>query len=97
MKGKIMSENVTSKSMDQILAEADELVQKINSDALNDLKEEHRLQVEKHAQTLKKYKAKVENHIERKGTSEMGHSAEGMHEAIQEIAKAMGELARYLT
>jgi adenosine deaminase len=97
MKGNIMSENVSPKSIEQLLAEADELVQKINSDALKDMPADHRLQVEKHAQAMKKNKAKVENHIELKGTSEMGHGAEGMHEAFQEIAKAMGQLKKYLS
>jgi hypothetical protein len=61
------------------------------------MKAEHRIKVEKHAQHLKKVKAAVQGKIEKKGASEIGHSAEGMHEAIQEIANAMGELARYLT
>ena len=91
-----MSENQTSKSIDRLLAEADELVQKINSDAVNDLQAEHRLQVEKHAQYLNKIKAEVRGKIEKKGASKIDHGAEGMHEAIQEITKAMGELAKYL-
>lgn len=32
------------KTLEQLLAEADELVQKINSEYLDDLEEEHRLQ-----------------------------------------------------
>lgn len=92
-----MSEHVPSKSIEQLLAEADELIQKVNSDAVKNIQEEHRLQVEKHAQHLKKIKAAVQGKIEKKGTSKIDHGAEGMHEAIQEIAKAMGELAKYLT
>ena len=92
-----MSENITSKSIDQLLAEADELVQRINADALKDLKEEHRLQVEKHAQHLKRIKSEVQTKIGKKGISKMDHGDEGMHEAIQEITKAMRELVEYLT
>ena len=92
-----MSENRTSRSIDELLAEADELVQRINADALKDLKEEHRLQVEKHAQHLKKVKAEVLGKVEKKGTSNIDHAAEGMHEAFKEISKAMGALKKYLS
>ena len=92
-----MSENRTSKSIDELMAEADELVQRINADALKHLKEEHRLQVEKHAQHLKKIKAEVRGKIEKKGTSKIDHGAEGMHEAFQEISKAMAELKKYIS
>ena len=97
MKGPIMSENRTSKSIDELLAEADELVQRINAGALKDLKEEHRLQVDIHAQHLKKIKAEVRGKIEKEGTSKIDHGAEGMHEAFQEISKAMGALKKYLS
>jgi hypothetical protein len=49
------------------------------------------------AQNLQRIKSEVQSKIEKKGTAKMDHGAEGMHEAIQEIAKAMGELAKYLT
>ena len=47
-----MPNNVASKNIEQLLAEADELIQQINSDVINDMQEEHRLQFEKHAQNL---------------------------------------------
>jgi hypothetical protein len=46
---------------------------------------------------LKKVRAAVQGKIEKEGASEMGHSAEGMHEAFQEIAKVMGQLKKYLS
>ena len=91
-----MSTYVEPKSIEQLMAEADELMQKINSDAVKDLKEEHRLEVEKHAQHLKKIKSEVQGKIEKSEAYKMSHSAEGMHEAFQEITKAMGQLKRYL-
>ena len=91
-----MSENVSSASIEQLLSEADELIHKINSDAAKDLQAEHRLQVEEHAQYLKKIKSEVQDKLEKKEKSKLDHGAEGMHEAIQEISKAMGELAKYL-
>ena len=92
-----MSEFLESKDIKQLMAEADELVKRIDADAMKNMKAEHRLQVEKHAQHLKRIKSEVQDKIEKRGTSKIDHGAEGMHEAIQEISRAMGELAKYLT
>jgi Skp family chaperone for outer membrane proteins len=91
-----MPKNLESKNIDQLLAEADELIQQMNSDAVKDLEEEHRIEFEKHAQNLKKIKSEVHAKIEKKGTSEISSSADGMHEAIQDIVKAMEGLKNYL-
>jgi hypothetical protein len=91
-----MPKNLESKNIEQLLAEADELIQQINSDAVNDMKEEHRMQFETYAQNLKKIKSEVQAKIEKKGTLEISSSAEGMHEAIQDIVKAMQNLKNYL-
>ena len=88
-----MPDNVASRNIEQLLAEADELIQQINSDAINDMQEEHRLQFEKHAQNLKKIKSEVQGKIEKKTNS----GAEGMHEAILDIVKAMRDLKKYLS
>jgi hypothetical protein len=88
-----MPKNLESKNIEQLLAEADELIQQINSDAVKDMKEEHLLQFEKHAQNLKKIKSEVQGKIEKKTNS----GAEGMHEAIQDIVKAMQGLTKYLS
>jgi len=39
-----MPKNLVSRNIDQLLAEAEELIRKINSDAIKDMKKEHRLQ-----------------------------------------------------
>ena len=44
--------------------------------------------------TLKKIKSEVQDKIEKKGASEIGSGAEGMHEAIQDIVKAMRDLTK---
>ena len=88
-----MPKNVESRNIEQLLAEADELIEQIHSDAINDMQEEHRLQFEKHAQNLKKIKSEVQGKIEKKTNS----GAEGMHEAIQDIVKAMQDLTKYLS
>jgi len=91
-----MPKNLESKSIEQLLAEADELVEQISSDVIKFKKEEHRLQFEKHAQNLKKIKSEIHDKIEKKGTSEISSSADGMHEAIQDIVKSMTDLKNYL-
>jgi Skp family chaperone for outer membrane proteins len=92
-----MPKNLESKNIEQLMAEADELIRQINSDAIKDMEEEHRIQFEKHAQNLKKIKSEVQGKIEKKGTSELSSSAEGMHEAIQDIVTAMQGLIKYLS
>ena len=88
-----MPKNLESRNIEQLLAEADELIEQINSDAIKDMQEEHRLQFEKHAQNLRKIKSEVQGKIEKKTNS----GAEGMHEAIQDIVKAMQDLTKYLS
>jgi len=88
-----MTKNTESKSIEQILAEAEELIQQINSDILDGMEEEHRLQFEKHAQNLKKIKSEVQGKIKKK----TNHGAEGVHEAILDIVKAARELTKYLS
>ena len=92
-----MPKNLESKNIEQLLAEADELIQQINSDAIKDMQEEHLLQFEIHAQNLKKIKSEVQSKIEKKETSEIGSGAEGMHEALQDIVKAMRDLTKYFS
>jgi hypothetical protein len=89
----IMPKNLETKNIEQLLAEADELIQQINPDAIEDMHEEHRLQFEKHAQNLKKIKSEVHGNIEKKTNS----GADGMHEAIQDIVMAMRDLTKYFS
>ncbi|MFY9707101.1 MAG: hypothetical protein WBV95_04710 [Desulfobacterales bacterium] len=91
-----MSKKLESKNIEELLAEADELIRQINSDVIKDMKEEHRLQFEKHAQNLKKIKSEVQDRIQKKEASEIGSGAEGMHEAILDIVKAMHDLKNKL-
>ena len=92
-----MPKNLESKNINQLLAEAEELVQQINSDAIKDMEEAHRIQFEKHAQNLKKIKSEVHGKIEKKGISGMSSGAEGIHEAIQDIVRAMRGLTKHLS
>ena len=91
-----MLTNIESKNIEQLLAEADELIRQINSNIIQDMQEEHRIQFEKHAQSLKMLRSEVQGKIEKKGTSENSSSAAGMHEAIDDIVKAMQDLKNKL-
>ena len=95
-KGNNMTKKTESKTIEQIMAEADELIRKIDSDAAKDMKAEHRLQAEKHVQYLKKRKSEIQDRIEKKEPSEKFTGAEGIHEAIQDIVKASEALKKYL-
>ena len=92
-----MPKTLESKNIEQLLAEADELIRQINSDGIKEMQEEHRLQFETHAQNLKKIKSDVHHKIENEETSEISSSAEGIHEAIEDIVKAMrGMMGKYI-
>lgn len=84
-----MKKNLDSKSFDELLAEADELTQTIQTNHLKDLEEEHLMRFEIHAQNLEKIKSKIHDDAEKKGSSEPNAGAGGMHEAIEDIVTAM--------
>ncbi len=96
-KGYIMPEKLESMEIEQLLTKADELIQQINSDAIEAMQEEHRIQFEKHAQNLKKIKSDVQGKSNQKGTSKIDFGAEGMHEAILDIVESMRALTKYLS
>ncbi|MBF0225432.1 MAG: hypothetical protein HQK76_08270 [Desulfobacterales bacterium] len=91
-----MSKNLDPKNIDQLMAEAEELIQQFNSDAIKDIKEEHRLQFEKHAHNLKKIKSKILGKTENKDAEDISSNGEGIHNAIQDIVKAIKDLKSYL-
>jgi hypothetical protein len=92
-----MQVNSESKDIDRLMAEADELIERIQSDLLNEMEEEHRLQFEIHAQKLEKIKSEVQGRIDRKKAAKTGSGAEGMHEAILDIIKAMQGFTKSLS
>lgn len=92
-----MSTKRSAEDIERLMAEADELVQRIDSDALEEMEEEHRLQFEIHARKLERIKSEVQDGIDKKKESEIGSGAEGTHEAILDIVKAMRGLTEYLS
>lgn len=89
-----MLRHMETQNVDELLSEADELLQQVHSDVLNDLEEAHRLEFEKHAQNLREIKAKVREKSEKEGAPEPNSGSNGMHEAILDIVKAMHSVKR---
>ncbi|MFH1976080.1 MAG: hypothetical protein ABIJ52_11055 [Pseudomonadota bacterium] len=84
------------RKIESILSEADELLSKYNSLLIEDMEETKRTQIEIYANELKKLRFKVQEKTEKDKTSDYGSSGEGIHEAIDEIVKAMKNLTRDL-
>jgi hypothetical protein len=92
-----MQETFKYEDIEQILAEADDLLKQIDPEVIEYMDEERRLQLEQHAESLKKLKSEVHDKIGNEETPESGSYSEGMHEAMDDIAKAMKALASYLS
>jgi hypothetical protein len=96
-KGNNMTTNQSPQDIERLLDEADELVQQINLDVLNEMEEEHRLQFEIHAQKLETIKSEVHGGSDKKKAWTAGSSTEGIHEAILDIVKAIQGFAKSLS
>ena len=96
-KGNLMQETFKDEDIEQILAKADELLQQINPEITKDIEERRRAQLEEHAQRLKKLKSEVQDRIGKEETPENRSYGEGMREAMDDILKAMKDLAGYLS
>jgi hypothetical protein len=85
------------KNIDQLLVEADELIKQIDSHAIKEMEEEHRVQFERHAQSLKKLRSEVQEKIDKEGIPKSTPYSEGMHKAIDDIVTAMKNLGSYFS
>ena len=90
-----MEKTFKHEDVEKILIEADELINKINSDAIKDMEEEHLIRFEAHAQSLKRLRSEVQEKIEKERISENGTYSEGMHKAIDDIVTAMKNFGSY--
>ena len=88
---------IIPKNIDRLLVEADELIKQIDSHAVKDMQEEHRVLFEMHAQNLKKLRSEVQEKIGKEGTPESSSFSDGMHKAIDEIVTAMKNLGHYFS
>ncbi len=87
-----MEKTFKDEDIEQILAEADDLLKKTDPEIIEYMEEERRIQLAEHAEKLEKLKAEVEGKMGKEGTPESGSYGEGIHEAIQDIVKAMKNL-----
>lgn len=92
-----MQKTFEYEEIEQILAETDELLQQIDSEIIEYMEEEQRIQLEQQAQSLKKLKIEIQDKIGHEGDPESISYSEGIHEAIEDIVKAMKGLASYLS
>jgi hypothetical protein len=92
-----MQKTFKDEDIEQILAEADDLLQQIDPEIIEDLEEEQWAQLEQQAQSLKKLKSEIQDKIGKGGPSQGRPYSEGMHEALDDIVKAMKALASYLS
>jgi seryl-tRNA synthetase len=92
-----MEQTYNYEDIEQILAEADDLLQQIDPEIIAYLEEEQRAQLEQQAQSLKKLKSEVQDKLGKEGPSKSKPYSEGMHEAMDDIVKAMKDLASYLS
>ena len=92
-----MKKALKNEDIEQILAEADALLKRTDPEIIAYMEEERRAQLEGHAQTLKKLKSEVQDKIGKEETPENSTYGEGMHEAMDDIVKAMKSLASYFS
>ena len=88
-----MPKDLETMTLEQLMAEADVLIQQIDTN-LNLYKEEAlQMQLEMHTQNLGNLKPGVIGKIKKNNNS----GAEGMHAAIVDIIKALRDLENYLS
>lgn len=92
-----MKKTFKTEDIDEMMTQADTLLKQFDSERVKDMEYVHRAQIEKdvhHLNTLKtEFQAK-----KGKADNPEGHSyGDGIHAAIEDIAKAMKGLARYLS
>jgi hypothetical protein len=92
-----MTKTIEHEDIKQILAEADELLQRIDPEIISYLQEEQRAHLEQQAESLKKLKSEVQDKLAKEEPSQISSYGEGMHEAIDDIVKAMKALTSYLS
>ena len=92
-----MNTKQSPKDTERLLAEADELVERINAEVLAEMEEEHRVRFEQHALNLERIKSEVRGGSDNDTAAEDGSSADGIHEAILDIVKAMRGFMNYIS
>jgi len=92
-----MGTSIKFQDTNTLLAEADELVQRLNSMVSEDVTKTHQIEFEKRLKEIKNIRSKMQDKIAKLSESEENSSyAEGFHEAYQEIVQAIKNLKELL-
>ena len=96
LQGNDMTTNQSPQDIKELLAEADELIQSIESEILNEMEEEHRMQFEMQAQKFENIKVELQEVSHKKEAWEARISDEEIHEAVTDFVRAFKEYAKAL-
>jgi hypothetical protein len=83
--------------IDQVMAEADDLIRQIYAQKIEGLGEEQRAEYEQKVRRLEELKAIVKEKFGGQQVSARSSVSGGIHEAIDELVKAVAETAKTLT
>ena len=96
-KGNIMKKTFKYEEIEKILADADDLLKQTDPEVIEYMEEEQRLKLARHAQNLKKLKSEVQGRIGKADPAQSGSFSDGVHQAVDEIVKAMKTMGNYLS
>jgi hypothetical protein len=92
-----MRKTYNYEDIEQLLSEADDFLRQMDSKIIKGEEKKQRVQLEQQVQSLKKLKSEVQDKIEKKKISKRSSLSEGMHEAINDIVKAMRAMGLYFS
>jgi hypothetical protein len=92
-----MRKTYNYEDIEQLLSEADDFLRQMDSKIIKGEEKKQRVQLEQQVQSLKKLKSEVQDKIEKKKISKRNSLSEGMHEAINDIVKAMRAMGLYFS
>ncbi len=85
-----------SSKIDQVMAEADDLIRQIYSEKIEGMGAEQRTAYEQKVQRLEELKAVVREKSGKLSASDRQSVSEGIHDAIDDLVKAVNETAQQL-
>ncbi len=92
-----MNKSITFEEIEQLLAEVDDLLDQINSEVLDYLEEDQRAELQEQAQSLRELRSGLQDKIGKEEPRHTTSYSEGMHEAIEDIVRAMKALGSYFS
>ena len=84
-------------TIDKVIAEANDLIRQIHSEKMQGMGAEKQAEYERKVQRLEELKAVIKEKSGGAQTSGGGSVSEGIHDAIDDLVKAVNETAKELT